>query len=100
MARPPDSSRADISLDTDASNPKPPLFGSFVRPYCCTLPLFFDVALSQKLCWSLSGRHKVYGWYLSACSFPQANPTPVRQRRRLSIGQLCGPCLLSRSAKI
>jgi hypothetical protein len=42
----------------------------------------------------------VYGRYLPVCPAAQANPTSVRQRRRLSIGQLCGPCLLSRSAEI
>jgi len=31
----------------------------------------------------LCGRHKVYGCYLPTCSVPQANPTPVRQRRRI-----------------
>lgn len=77
---------------------------SFVPWFAVILVLllfFFDVALSQNCRRACpEGTRCMGGGTCQPVPPRKPTPPPVRQRCRLSIGQLCGPCLLSRSAKI
>ena len=63
---PPDSPRADISLDTHDRDPKPPLRHCFRCPCSCAPPLLWHRSLAT-MSWTMSKRHGVLYRYLPTC---------------------------------